>query len=391
MTLIAIAFKRIQLASGYNLRPSGAPLLCEPLCWEHLRCFSITPRLDKNKYRLQPLFLPPNENAAGLRQRKGRKPKPYKAKDEMKYRNDPRWAGAFHEDEHSPWDSEEAKNRPRLKGTNGGRTWIAPNQPSKRERFHLGPPKWVKGYENDSGTFVRDFGLDGGDKPWKPRNEDPDMAPDAPEDDTLIERPFFKSNYEPGSLEKMPLERVARQTTRPAESLAGIRRQRESDETRPTRRLDELARKFTSPWNSAIRDEKTRGSSSESSTNGSLSSRDSSTSNRFSGSYNRPSSWAASEERRGRQQQDAPSSGINDYRSQSPSSANTTGWSPKKKLSIPAMAGLKQLHAEDPAKFSVDVLSEKFGISHEAVKRVLRSRFRENEREGRGSREEDEV
>lgn len=43
------------------------------------------------------------------------------------------------------------------------------------------------------------------------------------------------------------------------------------------------------------------------------------------------------------------------------------------------MAGLRALHAQDPRAFNIPVLSEKFGISFEAVKRILRSKFREKQ------------
>ncbi|KAJ9124792.1 hypothetical protein QFC24_003161 [Naganishia onofrii] len=52
-------------------------------------------------------------------------------------------------------------------------------------------------------------------------------------------------------------------------------------------------------------------------------------------------------------------------------------WEPTKRISLPAMAGLRDLHASDPARFTGQVLAEKFGISREAVGRILRSRFRD--------------
>lgn len=53
-------------------------------------------------------------------------------------------------------------------------------------------------------------------------------------------------------------------------------------------------------------------------------------------------------------------------------------WEPTKKLTLPAMAGLRALHSADPVRFSRQVLSRRFGISYEAVSRILRSRFAEN-------------
>jgi hypothetical protein len=43
------------------------------------------------------------------------------------------------------------------------------------------------------------------------------------------------------------------------------------------------------------------------------------------------------------------------------------------------MAGLRALHAADPKTFTREVLSERFGISYEAVTRILRSKFIERE------------
>ncbi|GHJ90328.1 hypothetical protein NliqN6_6730 [Naganishia liquefaciens] len=55
-------------------------------------------------------------------------------------------------------------------------------------------------------------------------------------------------------------------------------------------------------------------------------------------------------------------------------------WEPTKKLSIPTMRGLRALHQSDPKTFSHAVLSEKFGVSREAVARIIRSKFRDEQR-----------
>lgn len=55
-------------------------------------------------------------------------------------------------------------------------------------------------------------------------------------------------------------------------------------------------------------------------------------------------------------------------------------WEPTKKLSIPTMQGLRSLHQSDPKTFSHAVLSEKFGVSREAVARIIRSKFRDEQR-----------
>ncbi|KAF8221088.1 hypothetical protein L208DRAFT_1330192 [Tricholoma matsutake] len=51
------------------------------------------------------------------------------------------------------------------------------------------------------------------------------------------------------------------------------------------------------------------------------------------------------------------------------------GWSPPRKLSREAMEGLRELHHFDPEKFNTPVLSEKFKISPEGVRRILKSRW----------------
>jgi hypothetical protein len=51
------------------------------------------------------------------------------------------------------------------------------------------------------------------------------------------------------------------------------------------------------------------------------------------------------------------------------------GWAPPHKLSRAAMDGLRALHAHDPDTFTTPVLSEKFRISPEAVRRILRGKW----------------
>ncbi|EGG04520.1 uncharacterized protein MELLADRAFT_88779 [Melampsora larici-populina 98AG31] len=52
-----------------------------------------------------------------------------------------------------------------------------------------------------------------------------------------------------------------------------------------------------------------------------------------------------------------------------------TGWNPPKKISRPAMSLLKSLHKEDPHQFSLTMLSDRFKISPEAVRRILKSKW----------------
>ncbi|KZT60901.1 hypothetical protein CALCODRAFT_421495, partial [Calocera cornea HHB12733] len=56
------------------------------------------------------------------------------------------------------------------------------------------------------------------------------------------------------------------------------------------------------------------------------------------------------------------------------------GWAPRTKMSREAMAALRLFHREDPAQFSVPMLADKFTISPEAVRRILRSRWEPGER-----------
>jgi len=51
------------------------------------------------------------------------------------------------------------------------------------------------------------------------------------------------------------------------------------------------------------------------------------------------------------------------------------GWSPPHKLSRQAMDGLRVLHMHDPETFSTPLLAERFRISPEAVRRILRSKW----------------
>ncbi|WVQ72328.1 hypothetical protein IAR50_001878 [Cryptococcus sp. DSM 104548] len=65
-----------------------------------------------------------------------------------------------------------------------------------------------------------------------------------------------------------------------------------------------------------------------------------------------------------------------------PEPTRQRSWQPTKKLTYSAMAGLRALYQLDPERFSKSVLSEKFGVSHEAVTRILKSKFREDKNAG---------
>jgi len=51
------------------------------------------------------------------------------------------------------------------------------------------------------------------------------------------------------------------------------------------------------------------------------------------------------------------------------------GWSPPHKLSRQAMDGLRVLHTHDPETFSTPLLAERFRVSPEAIRRILRSKW----------------
>ncbi|KAF7325314.1 Acylpeptide hydrolase [Mycena venus] len=51
------------------------------------------------------------------------------------------------------------------------------------------------------------------------------------------------------------------------------------------------------------------------------------------------------------------------------------GWNPPRKLSREAMEGLRQLHRVNPETFTTSVLAERFRVSPEAVRRILKSRW----------------
>ena len=51
------------------------------------------------------------------------------------------------------------------------------------------------------------------------------------------------------------------------------------------------------------------------------------------------------------------------------------GWAPPKKLSREAMDALRQLHRIDPHQFTTALLADRFRISPEAVRRILKSKW----------------
>ena len=57
------------------------------------------------------------------------------------------------------------------------------------------------------------------------------------------------------------------------------------------------------------------------------------------------------------------------------------GWSPRKRLSPDALEGIRALHAQYPEKFTTPVLADQFKVSPEAIRRILRSKWRPDETE----------
>lgn len=56
-----------------------------------------------------------------------------------------------------------------------------------------------------------------------------------------------------------------------------------------------------------------------------------------------------------------------------------TGWSPRKKLSPDTIEGIRALHEQYPDKYPTPVLSEQFKVSPEAIRRILKSKWRPSE------------
>ncbi|KAK3946420.1 hypothetical protein QBC46DRAFT_369745 [Diplogelasinospora grovesii] len=51
------------------------------------------------------------------------------------------------------------------------------------------------------------------------------------------------------------------------------------------------------------------------------------------------------------------------------------GWQPRKKLSPDALAGIRALHEQFPEEYPTQVLAEKFEVSAEAIRRILKSKW----------------
>jgi hypothetical protein len=72
------------------------------------------------------------------------------------------------------------------------------------------------------------------------------------------------------------------------------------------------------------------------------------------------------------------------------------GWNPRKKLSPDTIDGIRALHEQYPEKYPTPVLAEKFKVSPEAVRRILKSKWRPDpekqaERRDRWARRHDRI
>ncbi len=72
------------------------------------------------------------------------------------------------------------------------------------------------------------------------------------------------------------------------------------------------------------------------------------------------------------------------------------GWSPRKKLSPDTMEGIRALHEQYPQRYTTPVLAEQFKVSPEAIRRILKSRWRASpekmeERRARWAKRHDRI
>ncbi|KAE9375733.1 hypothetical protein N431DRAFT_437237 [Stipitochalara longipes BDJ] len=51
------------------------------------------------------------------------------------------------------------------------------------------------------------------------------------------------------------------------------------------------------------------------------------------------------------------------------------GWNPRKRLSPDAVTGIRALHAQMPERYTTEALSQEFGVTAEAIRRILKSKW----------------
>jgi hypothetical protein len=61
----------------------------------------------------------------------------------------------------------------------------------------------------------------------------------------------------------------------------------------------------------------------------------------------------------------------------------SSGWDPRKRLSPDTLNGIRALHASDPGTYSTEVLANNFKVSPDAIRRILKSKWRPSEDEAR--------
>ncbi|KAL8874511.1 MAG: hypothetical protein Q9174_000149 [Haloplaca sp. 1 TL-2023] len=65
----------------------------------------------------------------------------------------------------------------------------------------------------------------------------------------------------------------------------------------------------------------------------------------------------------------------------------SAGWSPRKRLSPDALEGIRALHRQFPSKYPSPVLANHFEVSVEAIRRILKSKWRPNDDEAADRRQ----
>lgn len=63
------------------------------------------------------------------------------------------------------------------------------------------------------------------------------------------------------------------------------------------------------------------------------------------------------------------------------------GWNPRKKLSPDAIEGIRAMHAKYPGQFTTSVLAKQFEVSPEAIRRILKSKWKPTPEEAEKRRE----
>lgn len=65
----------------------------------------------------------------------------------------------------------------------------------------------------------------------------------------------------------------------------------------------------------------------------------------------------------------------------------SSGWSPRKRISPDSLEGIRSLHSQYPDRYTTSVLAERFKVSPEAIRRILKSKWRPNDDEEDNRRE----